>query len=138
MKPTLWTAMIGICCLIPACGTASEADRYREAMVRVFQADQQLAAKRKQAAPSSAGLADVITATEAYCTGLEQLDMSDCPADFRVAYRHHIRAWRDAVAAVRELPDGFWEGALIGLLNGLTGVVDGGYGRMSAAVKAAD
>ena len=36
--------------------------------------------------------------------------MSDCPADFRVAYRHHMRAWREAELAIKQLPDGLLEG----------------------------
>ncbi len=50
-------------------------------------------------------------AVDQYCDDLEKLNMSDCPADFRVAYREHMRAWREVGAAYRELPDTFTEGS---------------------------
>lgn len=40
-------------------------------------------------------------------------------------------------AAIQEFPDGFQEGFLIGLLNGLGGERDGGLNRLEAEFKAA-
>ena len=71
-----------------------------------------------------------------YCDGLKRIEMADCPADFRVAYRQHARAWRDAQAAVRQLPDGFLEGFFMGFFNGLLrGEGDGGTGRLQGELK---
>jgi hypothetical protein len=66
------------------------------------------------------------------------MDMSDCPADFRVAYRQHIRAWQGVQAEVQQLPEGFLDGIFMGALNAiLRGEVDGGTSRLENNLKQA-
>ena len=63
--------------------------------------------------------------------------MSECPPDFRLAFRQHIHSWRAASARWSEMPDGFWQGVLMGAVNSLSGEPDGGARRLSAEMREA-
>jgi GYF domain 2 len=77
-------------------------------------------------------------AIASYLSRMRAVDTSDCPADFRVAYKHHLEAWEELQAAVGELPDSFLEGVFVGALNGLLrGELDGGMTRMLDSIKRA-
>ena len=119
-------------CVIVGCGK-SQSTLHREAILRVYRADGELASRRKAALVNAATVADEANLIGEYCRGLELLDMSDCPSDFAMAYRQHVRAWRAGEAVVRQFPDGFWEGAAIGLWNAAANSEwDGGLTRMQA------
>lgn len=129
-------------CLIVAgltlgCGR-SEEQKFRVGMLRVLEADRDLSAKRKMVNPATSTPTQVANAIGQYCAAADRLDMSDCPAEFRVAFRHHLEAWGKVEVAVRRLPEDFLEGTLVGLVNGLTGELDGGYSRMVGALKSAE
>lgn len=135
MKSLVWLLALGLSCLLAAgCGKAAQT---KQAILRVFKADTELSLKR-ESLPADASTTQVAQAIEQYCTELERLDMSDCPADFRVAYVQHIRAWRETRAAVEQLPSGFLTGFFMGAVNSLLrGEIDGGQGRMEGALKGA-
>jgi hypothetical protein len=103
-----------------------------------MKADEQLSKKFKEAPPNLAP-GQIAWLIEQYCVALERLDMSDCPSDFRVAYKQHMRAWREAHVAVNEIPDGFVDGLVVGFMNGLVrGERDGGLGRMESKLRNAE
>jgi hypothetical protein len=102
-----------------------------------LKADEKLA-KERENGPPKATPSQIAWSIGVYCDGLERIEMSDCPADFRVAYRQHMRAWRDTQAAVKQLPDDFLEGLFMGFLNrALRGEQDGGTSRLEGDLKKA-
>jgi hypothetical protein len=113
-------------------------EKTRAAIERVLKADDKLAKEREKNLPPKANPSQIGWSIGVYCDGLERLEMSDCPADFRVAYRQHIRAWRDAEAAVKKMPDSFLEGVFVGIWNSaLRGEADGGTSRLEGDLKRA-
>ena len=75
---------------------------------------------------------------EEYVSRMSDVNLSGCPADFRVAFKHHLESWLELREAVRTLPDGFLEGVFVGAINGfLFGELDGGMTRMAGNVKQA-
>lgn len=115
----------------------AEEERIKAAILRVFDADAALA-KKREALPPKASPSQVAWAVSNYCTELERINMSDCPADFRVAYKHHMTAWRETLAAIQQLPDGFLEGVFMGAMNSvLRGEADGGQSRLEGGFQAA-
>jgi len=105
-----------------------DTDPVKQAILFILQEDARNAAAiqpGEKAKPS-----EVAAAYGQYCAVIEQLDLSQCPADFRVAYRHYIRAWRERQAAVAQFPDDFLSEVFVGFLNGLlNNESDGGRGR---------
>jgi hypothetical protein len=137
------TSLIGIVFLIAATHgpseaatrAPSEAEKTKQNITRVLKADETLAKQRDSAVPHDAPPSVIALCIEHYCDGLENVDMSDCPADFRVAYREHMRAWRQMDAAIKELPDSFMGGFLEGFVNSLEGELDGGASRIRGDLK---
>jgi hypothetical protein len=121
--------------LIAATRGQSDSEMTRRNITRVLQADQALGRQRDDSIPKDAPPSVIALCVEHYCDGLENLDMSDCPADFRVAYHEHMRAWREMDAAIKQLPDSFADGLWEGFVNGLQGESDGGAGRMREDLK---
>ncbi|MBL9090218.1 MAG: hypothetical protein JNL96_03285 [Planctomycetaceae bacterium] len=119
------------------CGR-SEADVHREAILQVLQVDKDQGPQVRAALQSAPSLAHAVSIINKYCYDMEKLDMSRCPADFRLAFRQHVRSWRAAGAKLREMPDGFWEGVFMGAVNSLSGELDGGMSRLSAEMKQAE
>ena len=64
--------------------------RTAKAIRKVLEADKAL--HRQVFAEAQHGTAGAETVS-AYTQGLRQLDMADCPTDFRLAYLDHIHAW---------------------------------------------
>ncbi len=119
------------CCAAVGCNSASKP------VMRVLRADHELATMLK-GLPSNAPPSQVAQAIRQYCEHLEDIDMSDCPPDFRVAYRDHLRAWREAHAAIEQLPDGYLDGFFIGTLNVIIRhESDAGIGRLEGDLKRA-
>jgi hypothetical protein len=112
-----------------------QAEKDKQAVLHVLQADRQLALTRDRL-PPQATPAQIAWAIGRYCDDLERLPMADCPAEFRVAYRHHAGAWREAQAAIQRLPGDFFQGVLTGAMNSiLRGELDGGASRLEGEVK---
>lgn len=61
-----------------------------------------------------------------YVSGLRQIDMKSCPPGFREAFQAHVNTWIGTHTELSRQPDGFREGATIGVLNTLLGEQDGG------------
>ncbi len=120
------------------CGNSADAaNKIKAAIEQVMKADEKLA-KQRDNLPPNATPSQIAWSIGVYCDGLEKIDMSECPADFRVAYKQHIRAWRETQAAVAQLPDSFLEGVFVGFFNSLLrGEVDGGTGRLEGDLKRA-
>jgi len=148
MRNSIFVVVVTVMCIVAAgCSESStssksspaqsEAEKTKQAILRVLRADQHFAKKRESLPPNSTP-SQIAWAVGQYCNDLERLDMADCPADFRVAYRHHMGAWREAQAAVQQLPDGFLEGVFMGAMNGLLrGESDGGTSRLEGGLKRA-
>ncbi len=64
---------------------------------------------------------------------MRAIDTSGCPGEFRAVYERHIHAWEGMRDQVLSEPDGFLEGALVGLLNGLAGDFTGGTADIAQA-----
>jgi hypothetical protein len=119
-------------------GGVSQAEKTKQAILLILREDERIAKATKDSVSKDASPSHVASQIGAYYSRTEALDLSNCPADFRVAYRQHIRAWREAQAAVAELPDDFVEGAFMGFFNGLLrGELDGGAGRLQGDLKKA-
>ena len=64
--------------------------------------------------------------------GMKAIDLRDCPPDFREAYARHASAWDAMAAELRQQPETFGEGFMLGLGNMLArGEVDGGQQRLA-------
>lgn len=114
-----------------------ERSKSKNSILRVIKADLELT-RQHQNLPPNATPSQVAWSVGQYCDRLERLDMSDCPADFRVAYKHHIRAWRDTQVALKQLPDCFLEGVFMGAMNSLLrGETDGGQRRLELGLNQA-
>jgi hypothetical protein len=124
-----------MCVLCLSC-LAGCGGKERDAIKRVINLDKQYASSLKQLPPNSTA-SQYAWGIGRYCDAAEAMDMADCPADFVVAYRQHLRAWRAAQQAIAQLPDGLLEGLWMGFLNGLGGEMDGGQQRLSGAVGSA-
>lgn len=130
--------LAGVTALLVASGCGrSEAEVQREAMLRVLRNDKDLSAQLRSAASSATSRAVTIQLVIKYCDGLDHYDMSECPPDFRLAFRQHIRSWRAAAAQWSAMPDGFWQGVLVGAVNSMSGESDGGARRMSTEMREA-
>lgn len=116
----------------------SEVDVHRQAILLVLQADKDQGPQVRAALKSAPSLANAADVINKYCDDMEKLDVSRCPADFRLAFRQHIRSWRAAGAQLRMMPDGFWDGVLMGTVNTLSGELDGGMSRLAAEMKQVD
>lgn len=127
----------GVGCSNSADATKAAAAKTKVAIERVWSADQKLA-KVRDNLPPKATPSQISWAIGVYCDDLEKIDMSDCPADFRVAYTQHIRAWRESQEAVKQLPDSFFKGLAMGFFNGVfRGERDGGTSRLEGDLKRA-
>lgn len=97
-------------------GSAMES---KQAILRVMKKDTEVG-KRRDALSQNASSFQRVSCIQSYCDEVRSLDMSDCPASFRVAYRHHISAWQDMAEALRQFPDtGPIEDFFLGFFYGL-------------------
>jgi hypothetical protein len=136
MRTVVLAVAAGIACSLTAGCTSSE-EKAKQNILRVLRADKDLAKKRDSLTPNAAP-GQIAWSVGQYCNDLERLDMSDCPPDFQVAYRHHMGAWREAQAAIQALPDGFLEGLFMGAMNRiLRGERDGGVHRLEIGLNRA-
>jgi DNA-directed RNA polymerase subunit RPC12/RpoP len=108
-----------------------------QAILVALQQDKHLAETTMGPGGPNAKPSEVAASIDAYCTQAEKLDLSSCPADFTVAYRQHIRAWRATQQAFAQIPDDFWKGLFVGVINILHGEGDGGKARMQATLRQA-
>lgn len=126
--------ILQIATVLWAGGCNFEAEKNKQVILRVMREDTQ--ASKKRNLPPNLPPSQVAYAIGQYCTDLERLEMADCPADFRIAYRQHARAWREAQAAIQQLPDGFLEGFFMGAMNSLLRREDdGGTRRLEGELK---
>lgn len=122
-----------------ASGSTSETERTKAAILRVLQAQQDLAMKVKDSLPPKLKPSRCASAIGEYCNALERLEMSDCPADFRVAFRHYVGALREEQAALKQLGDSLLEVVFMGAMNTLLrGEKDGGTARLVGGLRRAE
>lgn len=124
------------------CGSAekpiSEAERTRAAVQRVLEAHRDLANRRDQAFATISSPRQAALEMERFCIDQERIDLSGCPADFRVAMRQHARSCRGVHDAASQLPDGFAEGFALGIFNNaIRGEQDGGFNRLTTQMEQA-
>ena len=116
--------------------SSSKETQTAAAILRVLKADKAAGERHTGSIPQNATASQVANAIATYCEAATNIDTPGCPADFKVAYRHHISAWRDVQGAFQQLPEGFLDGVLMGALNlYLQGEVDGGISRMQGAIQ---
>lgn len=115
-----------------------EEEKVKQAILFILKEDDRFAKSTKCQPGATATPATFCLATGKYCDLVEQLDLSDCPADFRVAYRQHLRAWRETQHATSQYPDNLLTQILLGAWNGVVkGEMDGGSGRILAGIQKA-
>ena len=115
---------------------ASQEQNFQRAILAVLHEDKRLADLTKNTARPKAKHSEVAWKIGQYCDLGEQLDLASCPADFRVAFRHHLRAWREVQHAVAQMPDDLLSEVVMGFINGLLRQeMDGGKGRLQANVQ---
>jgi len=115
----------------------ADEERIKVAILRVFEEDS-VFSKKKENLPPNSSPSQIAWAVGGYCTEMERINMLDCPPDFRVAYKHHTTAWREAHAAIQQLPDSFLGGVFMGAMNSvLRGEIDGGQSRLEGGLKTA-
>lgn len=116
----------------------TNAERTKEAILSILKEDRRIGDATLRRLGGDSTPSKVAQAVGDYCAQAEALDMSACPADFRVAYRHYIAACRELQKAIQELPDGFLEAVLMGIINSvLRGERDGGLSRLSDKIEGA-
>lgn len=116
--------------------SSSKETQTAAAILRVLKADKAAGERHTGSIPQNATASQVANAIATYCEAAATIDTTGCPADFKIAYRHHISAWRDVQGAFQQLPEGFIDGVLMGALNlYLQGEVDGGISRMQGAIQ---
>jgi len=114
-----------------------DAEKTKQAILVVLNADKRLAdtMRSETANLTPSQLAERIGN---YCNQAEALDLTACPADFRLAYRQHFRAWREVRAAIQELPDSpFDELFMMGFNRLVDGQPTGGSKELRDNVKQA-
>jgi hypothetical protein len=115
-----------------------EAEMIKKAILAILKEDDRIGKAMQGKIGEDATPSQVAQAINSSCSQAEALDLSKCPAEFRVAYKQHLRAWRDAQAAVQQLPDGFLEGVFMGAMNSLLrDESDGGQKRLEGDLKRA-
>jgi hypothetical protein len=115
-----------------------EAERTKQAILHIMSEDQRIGKVTMGQRSRDATPSQVAQAIGNYLNQAGALDTAECPADFRVAYKQHLRAWEDAEAAIQQLPDGFLEGVFMGAMNALLqGETDGGGKRLQGDLKRA-
>ena len=71
-----------------------------------------------------------------YVHKMQSVDMSGCPAVFRVAFKHHLDCWIKLGEAIKSIPEDEKEGFAIGFLNSyINGEKDGGLFSMTTGVR---
>lgn len=105
------------------------------AIQRILDADHELSTANVVGSTPS----EIANGVRVYVSKANALDMNECPADFKLAYRRHVKAWSRAGNAIDELPDGIVDAVFIGAINSLLrGELDGGQSRLEGGLAAAD
>lgn len=128
------------CCFGCSSGTKpiSEGEQTRLAVQKVLETHRDLAARRDQAFAVINSSRQAALEMERFCVDQERIDLSACPADFRVAMRQHARACRGILEVAAQLPDSFAEGFLLGVFNSaFRGEQDGGFNRLNTQMERA-
>src|SRR4051812_37999130 len=70
-----------------------------EAIRRVIAEDKRIGNEHLPSGHADATVAGASAAVRRCCQELEAISLTDCPTEFRTAYRRHTQAWRDVGAA---------------------------------------
>lgn len=71
-----------------------------------------------------------------YLARVRGVNMADCPADFRVAFKRHLDCWGDLRTAIKAFPEDALQGFAIGFMNAyFFSEKDGGLTRMAANIR---
>jgi hypothetical protein len=117
---------------------SSGAMAVQDRIVRILVAEKLLSKKHNSSITSNTKPSQLTVVLRTYCEEANQLDLSGCPADFRVAFRHYIAAVGDMQQAAAQMPEDFAQGVLMGALNSaLLGEADGGVGRIQGNMNLA-
>lgn len=108
------------------------------AILRVLREDEAVSRETVHAVGAHDSPSNYALAIARYVSRMRAVDTSDCPPEFRVAYKHHLDAWVELQEEVAKLPDDFLEGLFVGMINGLLRrEIDGGLTRMGDAIESA-
>ncbi len=119
--------------------TLSQAELTRQAITRVIKADKESGEAIQKLTPADATPARAVQAIRTYLKRANGINLSDCPAEFQVAYKQHLRAWQDMERAVNELPNDLGAAIWTGVVNAfLRGERDGGANRLEGEVRQAE
>ncbi len=115
--------------------TSAKETRTAAAILRVLKADKAESDKYMGTLPQNPTPSQLAGAIGGYCDAASRIDATGCPATFTVAYRHHLQAHQDVRAILQQMPEGFVDSFVLGLLNGLGGELDGGASRIDAVLR---
>lgn len=83
-------------------------NRYKDHILTVLNLDKEKGEKLYEI-PEDAKPYQIAWIYKGYCNDLRRIDLSSCPPDFIVAFRHHVEAWESYQLAIEALPEGFSE-----------------------------
>ena len=113
-------------------------DAQAAAILRVLKEDDRIAKETMSSVAATETPSAYAAAIQTYLMRVRDIDMSDCPADFRVAFKSHLDCWVDLRTALKAIPEDFIQGFSVGFLNSyLFGEKDGGLSRMAGNVQEA-
>ena len=115
--------------------TPAKETKTAAAILRVLKADKAVSDEYMGSLPQNPTPSQLADAIGGYCDAASRIDATGCPATFTVAYRHHLKAYQEVQAVLQQMPEGFVDGLVMGLLNGLGGELDGGASRMDAGIQ---
>ena len=94
----VWVTVLLVAGTISGCAgidnVPGQVPGYAEAILKVLEQDTRLGTVRNNA-PRNAPIAEAV---RDYVTGLDALDLNDCPPDFQRALRRHRDAWQASIA----------------------------------------
>jgi hypothetical protein len=108
------------------------------AILRVLREDDRISKETMGSVSTSDTPSAYATAIGKYLIQVQGVDMSDCPPDFRFAFKRHLDCWVELRSALNAIPEDFLQGFFVGFMNGyLFRERDGGLSRMAANVQQA-
>ena len=88
MKTLLSAIIAAICCLVTSC-SKTPADSITDVLNECAEVGRK-----------SGKYSDPAAQANFVAKSFQEIDVTDCPADFRMAYQDHVNAWQNSVSAL--------------------------------------
>lgn len=119
-------------CIAPGTACNNRDDPEVQAIAAVLEADKTLSSQIEGKITSGTPAKEAVMW---YVSEIDELDLSACPTDFRLAYTEHVGAWRGMVIQLQSEPDSVIESIIYGFAKGLGGDLSGGVNESLQARK---